>query len=509
MGAPAIAYAAQIIFLEMWIMNKKLLKNIDLVVTFNNRGEIIEHCDILIEGAVIKKIGNFTGDLPEAELEAGSDTEPEAGLEAGPDTEPEAGLEAGPDVEVIDCSGLTALPGFVNTHHHLYQTLFRGIREVQEQPLFPWLIGLYEFWKNITPEAVYYGALVGFAELLRTGCTLTSDHHYVFPKGQPSELIDEQIRAAREIGIRFHATRGSMSLGQDMGGLPPMEVVQEEEAILLDCERLIDRYHDGSPYAMQRIALAPCSPFSVSRQLMIDSKNLARKKGVMLHTHLAETMDEESFCLERYGRRPFELMEDLEWVGDDVWYAHGIFLSDSEIGRLRGSGIAHCPSSNMKLGSGICKTTEIVRSGGKLSIAVDGSASNDGSNMWEEVRRAYLLNHLKYGTDGLTAYEVLKAATRGGAEVLGRDDTGKLAVGKAADIALFDLGGIEYSGCHDPLVSLVCLGNTSLVSMTVVNGEIVVRDGKLTTIDCDKTAKDAHNVAAEIVRRQRSGASNG
>jgi len=453
-------------------MSQKLLKNIDLIVTFNDREETFEHCDILIDGTAIREIGS--------------------------------GLDTAGDAEVIDCSGLTALPGFVNTHHHLYQTLFRGIKEVQEKPLFPWLVGLYEFWKNITPEAVYYGALVGFAELLRTGCTLTSDHHYVFPKNQPGTLIDDQIRAAREIGIRFHATRGSMSLGRDMGGLPPMEVVQAEEAILADSERLINKYHDSSPYSMQRIALAPCSPFSVTRELMVQTKELARKKGVMLHTHLAETLDEEKFCLERYGRRPFELMEDLEWVGDDVWFAHGIYLNDGEIKRLQGSGIAHCPSSNMKLSSGICKTTEIIRAGGKLSIAVDGSASNDGSNMWEEVRRAYLLNHLKYGTDGLTAYQVLRTATRGGAEVLGRDDTGCLDIGKAADIVLFNLKGIEYSGCHDPLVSLVCLGNSSMVDMTVVNGRVVVKDGKLTTIDSDRVASDAHKTAVEIVERQRN-----
>lgn len=452
-------------------MNQKLLKNIELIVTFNDREETFEHCDILIDGPAIRKIGS--------------------------------NLSAEGDIEVIDCSGLTALPGFVNTHHHLYQTMFRGIKEVQEKPLFPWLVGLYEFWKNITPKAVYYGALVGFSELLRTGCTLTTDHHYVFPKNQPGTLIDDQILAAEEIGIRFHATRGSMSLGRDMGGLPPMEVVQTEETILADSERLINKYHDSNPFSMQRIALAPCSPFSVTKELMVQTKDLARKKGVMLHTHLAETLDEEKFCIERYGMRPFELMEDMEWVGEDVWFAHGIYLNDAEIGRLQGSGIAHCPSSNMKLSSGICRTTEIVRSGGKLSIAVDGSASNDGSNMWEEVRRAYLLNHLKYGTEGLTAYETLKTATRGGAEVLGRDDTGYLDIGKAADIVLFNLKGIEYSGCHDPLVSLVCLGNSSLVDMTFVNGRVVVKDGKLTTIDTEKVAAAAHNTAAEIVERQR------
>jgi len=453
-------------------MKQILLKNIEYIVTFNDKEEQLSNCDILIEGSCIKEIGSCIQVIQE-------------------------------DTEFVDCSGLTALPGFVNTHHHLYQTLFRGIKEVQELPLFPWLTGLYEFWKNITPEAVYYGALVGFSELLRTGCTLTSDHHYIFPKNQPGTLIDQQIKAAREIGIRFHATRGSMSLGRDMGGLPPMEVVQTEDAILQDSERLINKFHDNTKFAMQRIALAPCSPFSVTKELMLQTKNLARKHGVMLHTHLAETIDEEKFCIERYGRRPFELMEDLEWVGSDVWFAHGIYLSDSELKRLNGSGISHCPSSNMKLNSGICRTSEIVRLGAKLSIGVDGSASNDGSNMWEEVRRAYLLNHLKYGSDGLTAYEILRVATRGGAEVLGRNDTGMLEVGKAADIVLFNLNTIEYAGCHDPLVSLVCLGNSSVVNMTIVNGNIVVKNGKLMTINSNLVAIKAQSVAEEIVKKQR------
>lgn len=453
-------------------MKALLLKNVETVVTFNDREEILKNVDILVEGPKITSIGK--------ELKVSDDT------------------------EIIDCTGLVALPGFVNTHHHLYQTLFRGIKEVQEQPLFPWLIGLYEFWKNITPDAVYYGALVGFSELLRTGCTLTSDHHYVFPNNQPQTLIDDQIRAAKEIGIRFTATRGSMSLGRDQGGLPPMSVVQDEYKILEDSDRLISKYHDVSDFAMTRIALAPCSPFSVTKKLMLETKDLARKKGVMMHTHLAETLDEERFCIEKYGRRPFELMEELEWVGSDVWYAHGIYFSDAEIDRLNGSGIAHCPSSNMKLNSGICRTSEIIRKGGKISIAVDGSASNDGSNMWEEVRRAYLLNHLKYGTEGLNAYEILKVATRGGADVLGRTDTGRLESGKAADIILFDLSGIEYAGCHDPLVSLVCLGNSSYTKMTIVNGKIVSIDGNLTTMNTAEIGKTAHKIAQNIVKYERA-----
>ncbi|MBV7272611.1 8-oxoguanine deaminase [Clostridium sp. PL3] len=452
-------------------MNTLLLKNVETVVTFNDREEILENVDILIEGPKITSIGK--------ELNIPDNT------------------------KIIDCTGLIALPGFVNTHHHLYQTLFRGIKEVQEQPLFPWLIGLYEFWKNITPDAVYYGALVGFSELLRTGCTLTSDHHYVFPHNQPQTLIDDEIRAANQIGIRFTATRGSMSLGRDQGGLPPMTVVQEEYKILEDSDRLISKYHEINDFAMTRIALAPCSPFSVTKKLMLETKDLARKRGVMMHTHLAETLDEERFCIEKYGRRPFELMEELEWVGPDVWYAHGIYFSDAEIDRLNGSGIAHCPSSNMKLNSGICRTSEIVQKGGKISIAVDGSASNDGSNMWEEVRRAYLLNHLKYGTEGLNAYEILKVATRGGADVLGRSDTGRLDAEKAADIILFDLSGVEYAGCHDPLVSLVCLGNSSYTKMTIVNGKIVSIDGKLTTMDTNEIGKTAHKIAQDIVKYER------
>lgn len=448
-----------------------LLKNLSQVVTFNDKDEILYKTDILIHKNEIISI--------------------------------DKNITPHENTEVIDCSGLIALPGFVNTHHHLYQTLFRGIKEVQEMPLFPWLKGLYEFWKHIGPEAVYYGSLVGFSELLRTGCTTTMDHHYVFPENSPSTLIDEQIKASSEIGIRFHATRGSMSLGKSDGGLPPDSVVQNEDTILEDSERLIHKYHDSSKFSMHRIALAPCSPFSVSKSLMTGARDLARKNGVMLHTHLAETKDEEQFCLKMYGRRPVELMADLGWTGHDVWFAHVIHLNEAEMGILKGSGVAHCPSSNMKLSSGICPTNDLLKAGVKVSIAVDGSASNDGSNMWEEVRRAYLLNHLKYGYDGLNAYEILKLSTRGGAEVLGRDDIGILKEGMAADIAIFDLDDIAYSGCHDPLVGLVTCGNTSLVKMTIVNGKIVVKDGKLLTIDTLKTAIEAHNVASKLVKLQR------
>lgn len=455
-------------------MGKVLLKNIGHLITMNENNEILNDASLLIENNIIKAIGE------EADKAEREDT-----------------------ISVMNCEGMMVMPGFVNTHHHLYQTMFRGIKEVQDMPLFPWLQGLYEFWKHLNGETVYYGSLVGFSELLRTGCTTTMDHHYVFPHKAEDTLIDRQIEAAERIGIRFHGTRGSMSLGKDQGGLPPSAVIQSEEKILEDSERLIDKYHDKNEFAMTRIALAPCSPFSVTKTLLWNSKELARKKGVMLHTHLCETIDEENFCKEIYGRTPIELMEELEWIGKDVWFAHGIYISDDEIKRLKGTGIAHCPSSNMKLGSGICRTSELINAGINVGIAVDGSASNDGSNMWEEIRRTYLLNHLKYGDKGLTAYEVLKMATKGGAAVLGRNDIGILQEGKAADIIAIDLNDIAFAGCHDPLVSIVCCGNSSVVKHTIVNGKIIVKDGIVQSISTKDLMKDAHEHAKTLVEIQR------
>ena len=448
-----------------------LIRNLDMAVTYNDGDEILHGVDILIDGPRIAAIGK--------------------------------GLPVDDGSTIINGRGKIAIPGLVNTHHHLYQTLFRGLPEVQGMPLFSWLKNLYDFWRHLTPDAVYYGSLVGFAELLRTGCTMTTDHHYVFPQGQPGTLIDSQVQAAKEIGIRFQPTRGSMSLGKSKGGLPPDEVVQTENVILEDSQRLINTYHDNSPYSMVRMALAPCSPFSVSKELMIQARELARAEGVMLHTHLAETKDEEVFCLEHYGKRPVELMEDWGWIGPDVWFAHAVHLSDREIDVLSGSGVAHCPSSNMKLGSGICRTSELYRSKVKLGIAVDGSASNDGSNMWEEVRRTYLLNHLRYADQGLSAYETLRCATRGGAEVLGRTDTGILAVDKAADIVLIDLNDVAFAGCHDPIVALVCCGNSSIVDTTIVNGQVVVRSGELITSDIEKIRIEAQKVSDAMVEKER------
>ncbi len=453
-------------------MAKKLLKNISWLFTFNETNETLQNVDVLLDGNQISQIGKNIN-CPEA--------------------------------ETLDMCGKAVLPGFVNTHHHLYQTLFRGIDEVQEKPLFPWLVGLYEFWKHLTDETVYYGSMVGFSELLKTGCTTTTDHHYVFPQNTSSFLIDKQFSAAEEIGIRFHATRGSMSLGKDKGGLPPNQVVQTEEQILEDSVRLIEKFHDNKNLSMKRVALAPCSPFSVTKELMKNSAQLSEKYGIMLHTHLCETIDEENFCLEKYGLRPVDLMEDVGWLNERVWFAHGIFFNDTELARLKkaGVGIAHCPSSNMKLGSGICRTSELVRMGIKIGVAVDGSASNDGSSMWEEVRRAYLLNHLKYAENGLSAMQTLEMATKGGAKVLGRNDIGSVETGKGADLIAINLNDIAYAGCHSVATAIVCCGNTSVVDTTIVNGEVVVRGGKLLTIDEEKIRKEAVSHSESLVKTER------
>lgn len=450
-------------------MDIKLLKNISWLITMDDQENILKDIDLLIEDNRIKRI--------EKNIDISNIYD---------------------KVQVIDCTGMAILPGFINTHHHVYQSLFRGIGEVQNMSLFPWLRGLYEFWKHLDCESMYYGAMVSFSELVRTGCTTTADHHYIFPQKSSNNLIDEEIKAANEIGIRFHATRGSMNLGKEQGGLPPSSVIQREEEILLDSERLIDNYHDYRDLAMTKIALAPCSPFSVTKNLMWETKNLARKKGIMLHTHLCETVDEEMYCREVYDKTPIELMEELEWIGSDVWFAHGIYLSDREMKAIQGAGIAHCPTSNMKLGSGICKTSELIKAGVPISIGVDGSASNDGSNMWEEVRRTYLLNHLKYGNTGLSAYEVLKMATKGGAEVLGRKDIGSLEVNKAADIIIIDLKDVSFAGCEDPVVAIVCCGNSSFVKYTIINGQIVFKDGIILTADDERIRLKANILSKEI-----------
>ena len=395
------------------------------------------------------------------------------------------GLPRG-DATVIDASTKLVMPGLVNTHHHMYQTLQRGIPAVQNAKLFDWLTTLYEIWRHLTPETIRVSTLLACAELLKTGCTTTMDHHYVFPDGVRQDLIAVQLESASQAGIRFCATRGSMSRGRSKGGLPPDAVVQDEDAILADSESLIQRLHDPSPRSMTRIALAPCSPFSVSEELMRATAELARRHDVLLHTHLAETRDEEAYCLEHYGCRPLGLMERLGWLGPDVWFAHGIHFDDAELELLAQTrtGVAHCPSSNMRLGSGIARVPEMIRGGIRVGLAVDGSASNDTSDMVGELRSCLMLHRVLGGADAITAEQVLDLATRGGAELLGWPETGALEVGSAADVVPVEMDRLDYAGAlTDPLAAVMFCGMSHHVHTVIVNGNVVVRDGALVNVD--------------------------
>ncbi|WP_294517338.1 8-oxoguanine deaminase [uncultured Pseudoflavonifractor sp.] len=403
----------------------------------------------------------------------------------------------------IDASRMAVYPGLINTHHHLYQIFSRNLPEVQRMELFPWLVTLYEVWKNLDEEVVYHSSLTGMGELLKNGCTTCFDHHYVFPN-RAGDLIAAQFRAADTLGMRFHASRGSMDLSKKDGGLPPDSVVQSIDAILADSERLVKVWHDGSRYAMHRVALAPCSPFSVTGDLLRESAKLARSLGVRLHTHLAETKDEEKFTLEKFGMRPLAYMESLGWVGSDVWYAHGIHFNDDELRLLAetGTGVAHCPISNMKLSSGVCRLHEMLDMGVPAGLAVDGSASNDGSNLLEEMRVAYLLQRLTYSQAAPTGYDILKLATRGSAALLGRDDIGCLATGMAADLFLVSLDRIELVAAQlDPRSMLATVGLKGAVDYTVVNGRAVVQNGQLVTVDEAEEAAAANACAGRYLGR--------
>ncbi len=388
--------------------------------------------------------------------------------------------------EVFDASSHVVLPGLINGHHHFYQTLTRALPAALNQELFPWLKALYPVWAGLTPDHIALSSRLALAELLLSGCTTASDHHYVFPAGLES-AIDIQIAEAAELGIRVVLTRGSMSLSVKDGGLPPESVVQDQDTILTDSERLIQQYHQSGEGAMVQLALAPCSPFSVSRELMIETAVLARKHGVRLHTHLAETDDETDFCLEKMGARPVDYLEQVGWLADDVWLAHGIHFNGKEIDRLgaAGTGICHCPSSNMLLASGLCPTLDLEQAGSPVGLGVDGSASNDGSNMIQEVRQAFLLQRLKYGSSRISHEDTLRWATQGSARCLGRNDLGVIDTGKQADLALFTLDELRFSGSGNPLAALVLCG-ADKADRVMVAGKWVVEDGAIPGLDLNE-----------------------
>src|SRR5436309_10548273 len=401
---------------------------------------------------------------------------------------------------VIDARDMVILPGLVNTHHHFYQTLTRNLPAAQDASLFAWLRTHYPLWARLGPEALYVSSKVAMAELMLSGCTTSSDHTYIWPNGA---RIDDQIRAARDMGLRFHAARGSMSVGESQGGLPPDSVVEDEDAILRDSRRAVEQYHDARRYAMLRVVLAPCSPFSVSPDLMRQSVELARAYGVHAHTHLAETRDEERYCLETYGRTPVELAEDLGWVGPDVWHAHLVHPHPDEVARLgrTHTGAAHCPSSNMRLASGIAPLRALQRAGARVGLGVDGSASDDGSHMLAEARQALLLQRATGDPAASNALEVLRMATRGGADVLGRDDIGHLAPGMAADAIGYRLDTLPLAGgaVHDPLAALVFCQPPN-VEFSVVNGRVRVEGGRLLDVDLPPLIARHNAIARALVR---------
>jgi len=444
-----------------------LIKHATVLATMDDPGTEIEDGGLFVVDGWIRQVG-ATADLPQ-------------------DAD-----------EVLDLSGHVVLPGLINTHHHFYQTLTRAVPEAQDTGLFDWLRVLYPIWARMTPDDVAVSTEVALAELALSGCTTSSDHLYLYPNGSSFE---DQVQAAESVPLRVHLARGSMSLGESKGGLPPDSVVEEEDDILADTARVIEEFHDPNPGAMLRVNVAPCSPFSVTDDLMREAADLARAHGVRLHTHVAETLDEEGFCVDTFGLRPVELMEDLGWVGEDVWYAHGIFVNDAEIGRMAaaGTGVAHCPTSNMRLASGIAPVRGYLAAGVRTGLGVDGSASNDASHLLGEARQAMLLARLAAaGEEGpyLSAREALRMATRGSASVLGRDDVGSLEAGKAADFIAISLDRIGYAGAlHDPVAAAVFTAPVG-VDHSYVHGRAVVSEGHLVGVDLPPLL-ERHNAAAK------------
>lgn len=450
-------------------MRTLLLKNALRLVTMNDHRDELAGGWVLVKGRQVAAIGTADTPLPDAD-------------------------------EVLDMTGHVVMPGMVNTHHHMYQTLTRVIPAAQDSSLFGWLQALYPIWAGLTPEMIRVSTCTAMTELLWSGCTTTSDHLYLFPNGS---RLDDQIEAATEMGMRFHAARGSMSVGESKGGLPPDSVVEQETAILKDTQRVIEAFHDPAPLAMQRVVVAPCSPFSVSRDLMREAAALARATGTMLHTHLAENDSDITYSRQTFNMTPAEYAEDTGWIGADVWHAHCVKLDDAGISRFGATqtGMAHCPCSNMRLGSGIAPVRRMAAAGMRVGLGVDGSASNDGSHMLGEARQAMLLGRLlppQSNQSMMHAREVLELATRGGAAVLGRNDIGHLTPGMAADIVAFDLRGIDYAGALSDPVAALLFCTPQRVAYSIVNGRILIRDGQFTTHDPFALA-EKHNALARAL----------
>jgi len=454
-------------------MGKKILfRNVRAIVTCDPEDRILKDADLLIEGNRIVRMGTA--------------------------------LPAADDVEVIDGKNLFIYPGLVNTHHHLLQAFTRNIPAIQNSELFDWLMYLYNVWMKVTPEYLYYSSMVAMGEFAKYGGTTMFDQHFAFPRGAGKNMLDRQFDAAADIGLRFHAGRSSFNRGKSNGGLPPDELVETLDEVLNDTRRLIETYHDPEPFSMRQVVVSPCSPFSVDSDIMRESARLGRALGVRLHTHLCETLDEEDYCLEVYGKRPLAWAEDCEWVGEDVWFAHGIHFTDEEItGTLAPTktGVAHNPVSNMKLSSGICKVPLMLEHGVPVGLALDGCGSNDASNLLADIRSAFLIHRHTWSDRAPSGYEILKLATMGSAELLGRSDIGSLEEGKAADLFAIDVDQLEFVGAlMDPSALLATIGHARPVKMTMVNGEIVWMDGEFANFDEERIRREATEKVAGVYR---------
>lgn len=449
-------------------MDKVILKNAEAIITCDDDDRLLHNSDILVTGNVIERIG--------------------------PDIED-------PQAKFIDMRGKFVYPGLINTHHHLLQAFTRNIPAVQNSELFDWLQYLYKVWEKVDPDYIYYSSMVAMGEFIKYGGTTLFDQHFAFPRSASTNIIDRQFDAARELGLRFYAGRSAFTRGTDQGGLPPMELIETTSEVLEDTVRLIEKYHDPDRYSMAQVAFAACSPFSVDTEIMVESAKLARQMNVRLHTHLCETKDEETYCLDVYGARPYEWAEQCGWTGHDVWYAHAIHLSDDEIRAMskNGTAVSHNPVSNMKLASGVCKVPLMLECGVPVGLAVDGSGSNDASNLLADIRSCFLLHRLTYSDAAPTAYDILKLATQGSAKVLGRDDIGKLQTGMAADLFAIDIDQLEFVGATlDPKAMLGTIGYAQPVWMTMINGKVVFRDGQLQGVDELDIRKRAEDFVSQI-----------
>ena len=440
-----------------------VIKNADLVISMDEGRRILTDHDIVISQGEIQKVEKNT------QLNGGE--------------------------EIIDAAGCLVTPGLVNTHHHLFQSLTKAVPGGQNALLFGWLQTLYPIWSRFGPEEIRISTILGLSELALSGCTMSSDHLYLFPNGI---TLDDTIHAAYEVGLRFYPTRGSMSIGESLGGLPPDNLVEKEKDIIKDCIRVVDKFNDINPSSMIRVGLAPCSPFSVTRELMRDTAILARDKGVTLHTHLAENTEDIAYSLEKFGCRPGQYAEDLGWTGKDVWHAHCVKLDTQEINLFARShtGVSHCPCSNCRLGSGIAPIREMLSNGVNVGLGVDGSASNDGGSLVSEARQALLLQRVSNGADAMSAMDALELATRGGADILGRQECGRIQVGARGDLAIWDISGIDSAGSWDPAAML--LAGPRKVKHLIVEGRIIVSDGNLITINMEEVLKEVKRLVQNL-----------